>query len=114
MFENKTIGKKISLIVFLSGVGVLLLSSVAYVGMEYLSFQTEQLYKHPYTVSNCVRDIKYGIVAIHRNMKDVALAKDMESINVAAKAVDEEEAKVFKAFDKAEERFLGDKKDVLQ
>lgn len=68
---------------------------------------TEKLFKHPYSVSTNLRDIKIGIVSMHRSMKDVALAKDAEQIANASRAVDTFEKETFAHFDIVAERFLG-------
>lgn len=68
---------------------------------------TEKLFKHPYAVSTNLRDIRIGIVSMHRSMKDVALAKDAEQIAKAGRAVDAFEKETFGHFDLVAERFLG-------
>ena len=37
---------------------------------------SQNMYNHPLKVSNTVRDIKTNVIAIHRSMKDVALASN--------------------------------------
>ena len=73
---------------------------------------TVKMFEHPLVVSNAVRDIRAEIFAIHRNMKDVVLAENVEQIDAAMKAVDACEQKVFKSFDIISGLFLGDPEDV--
>jgi CHASE3 domain sensor protein len=44
--------------------------------------EVEDIYNHPFTVSNAVRDINISIYAANRSMKDVAMASDMKQFNL--------------------------------
>ncbi|NOZ75106.1 MAG: response regulator [FCB group bacterium] len=73
---------------------------------------TEEMYRHPFTVAKAVRDIRTDIIAMHRSMKDVALAENGDEIRTAKTKVDERERQVFKSFDIVFDRFLGDMSEV--
>ncbi len=73
---------------------------------------TDRLYRHPYTVTSSALEVQGHITAMHRSMKDVALATTPEAISAAVADVNQHETAVLEAFDLIEERFLGDKKDV--
>ena len=75
---------------------------------------TDKLYRHPFTVSVTVLEIQGAVTRMHRSMKDVALAKDAEQIDKAATAVTQDEAGTLKFFDTLQERFLGDKSDIIK
>ncbi|WP_350333300.1 methyl-accepting chemotaxis protein [Coralliovum pocilloporae] len=75
--------------------------------MNRLATQTEKLYKHPYAVGTNLRDIQVNMVAMHRSMKDVALAADDSQIATASGLVDQYEAQALKHFEVVRERFLG-------
>ncbi|WP_135080288.1 methyl-accepting chemotaxis protein [Terasakiella sp. SH-1] len=90
----------------------LILGVVSVSSLNTLSGLTEKLYKHPFAVSTKVLQVKAGIIAMHRGMKDVALAKNDEGITAAAKKVDVLEKEVLGYFDIINERFLGDKAKV--
>lgn len=90
----------------------LLVGVVAIFRMSELADLTEKLYRHPYAVSTSVRDIKSGIIAMHRSMKDVALAPDVEGINYAVNMVKSYENDIYAQFDLLSERFLGDPKTI--
>ena len=87
---------------------IILLGINALWRMNQLSNVTAKLYRHPYAVSNNVRDIQTDIIAMHRSMKDVALAQDNASIEKAAQQVNQYEKDVLLHFGIVEERFLGD------
>ena len=69
---------------------------------------TDKLYKHPLTVSTAALSANGNIVAMHRSMKDVALAKDNAGIDAAAARVTDLEKLVLADFDILRDRFLGD------
>jgi PAS domain S-box-containing protein len=77
--------------------------------MNILSEQTALIYDHPLTVSGAVSRINTNIIKIHRTMKDVALAEDIESIDEDSRIVDGLEDEVFRDFEIIKERFLGEK-----
>ena len=77
-----------------------------------LSQLSEKMYKHPFAVSNTVRDINSNIIAMHRSMKDVALSNNEIELENAIVSVNSLEKKVMQNFDFVLERFLGDKSDV--
>jgi methyl-accepting chemotaxis protein len=81
---------------------------IASVTASKLSKQTEKLYMHPLAVGNAIRDIEISLVAIHRDMKDVAMARSLEALDGAFAEANEENASVAPHFDILAERFLGD------
>lgn len=99
------------------GFGVLLLflgiiAGFAIVQMNSLADLTNELYDHPLTVSNAVRNVDIHIVKIQRSMKDLIMAQNDDQLNAAAKDVDENEKKVHQSLDTIMTQFLGDKKQI--
>ena len=74
----------------------LIMGGVALNAMGTLSELTVKLYRHPLTVSNAVLQVNADIIAIHRHMKDVVLAKDAAGVARAMYLVDGYERKVLK------------------
>jgi len=70
---------------------------------------TKKLYEHPFAVSNKVLEVNSDIIAMHRYMKDVALAKNTKELESAISSVDSHEANINRHFDLIKIRFLGDK-----
>lgn len=97
-----------------SAIGALILLMGAFSIKEAISLSsvTESLHRHPYTVSNATREVQTAIYAIHRDMKDVALARDPAAIESAIKSINTHEQNALEAFDIIEERFLGDMADA--
>lgn len=73
-----------------------------------LSTLTDKLYKHPYTVTTEVLEIKGKVIEIHRDMKDVALASTVDKMKEAADKVSTSEKEIMASFAILEDRFLGD------
>ena len=70
------------------------------------------LYEHPYTVSNAVRDVEIGIISIHRYMKDIVLAKNELELRNLKTNIDNIEKKVYSDFEIVKAQYLGNKHDV--
>lgn len=70
---------------------------------------TKNLYRHPFAVSNALLKADLDIIAMHRYMKDVALAQNTEELELAVSLVDRAESDAFEHFDFVMTRFLGDK-----
>nr|CRH04413.1 putative Methyl-accepting chemotaxis protein [Candidatus Magnetococcus massalia] len=70
---------------------------------------TAKLYRHPMAVSVAIRDIETNLVAIHRGMKDVAMAKSVPQMDAAFAKAEGYVEQVETAFKVLDERFLGDK-----
>jgi len=114
-FRNMKISHRLllgfGLIIFITGIFELF--AVSNINKMWQS--TENMYLHPLTVSTvskAVRDIRTNIVAMHRSMKDVALALDVAQVDQAKAKVDDYERQVYKSFDIVFDRFLGDMQDV--
>ncbi len=91
---------------------LLFLSIMSIYKLIYLSDLTQEMYNHPLTVTNATKNIQTELTSMHRYMKDVALAKTTEDIQIAVKKVATSEENVYKEFDIVFERYLGDKKDI--
>jgi signal transduction histidine kinase len=90
----------------------LIVGIVSMAKMETLADMTVNMYRHPLTVSNAVRDIRADIVAMSRLMKDLILAGDARDIESVMIEMNEYEKAVIRNFDIVFERFLGDQSDV--
>ncbi len=108
MFRNMKLSHKFAL----GFVLVLLLSTVVTVSsiiyLNRLAGFTRQLYDHPYTVHTESLRIQRNIIAIDRQMKDIALADDGVEIQNWVAEIKRLEAETLEAFDLLYERFRGD------
>ena len=95
------------LVIFTVGVG-----GTALYKLDRLSQLTVMMYRHPLTASNAVRDIQANIIAMHRSMKDIALAKNLEEIGTEARRINQIERDTFACFRTVSKAFSGDPEDV--
>lgn len=70
---------------------------------------TNNMYNHPFIISNSVLKVNVNIVKIHREMKDISMAKNNSDIENSIKKIDEFEEETYKQFDVIYKAFLGDK-----
>jgi methyl-accepting chemotaxis protein len=73
---------------------------------------TTQMYEHPFTVSNAVRDAEINMIKMHRSMKDVTLAENQDQLEQAVEEVDRLEKLVYKKLKVVKKQFLGEKELV--
>jgi len=107
--SNVKIGTRLGI-----GFGVMILliaitGGLAIRDIKTLSGLTAKMYKHPFTVSNAVLLIESDIIAMHRGMKDVALANDEAGIQAAIRQVEHYESEAYQQFEVVDDRFLGNK-----
>ncbi|MBI3445176.1 MAG: bacteriohemerythrin [Magnetospirillum sp.] len=112
MFANMKIGIRLGIGFALILAFTLMIGIVADTAADRQVEATYKLYRHPFTVTNALQEANTNIVAMHRSMKDVALAKTAEDLDKAVADVDAREKKVYERFALARERFLGDKADL--
>ncbi len=91
---------------------VVLLGAFSVFSIYRVGSVVENLYKHPFTVSNAVLRIKVNIYDIHRNMKDLALVENQQDFERYRLNVDRIERDTLKEFELVEDRFLGDLNEV--
>lgn len=108
MFNYKRIAIGFGLVICL----MIALGGVSLFQMRNIANDVDQIYRHPFAVSNAAKSIDYHLVSIQRYMKDVATAEDRAQIEVALVEVDEHEAEALKNFQIIFERFLGDKSQI--
>ncbi|MCK5671806.1 MAG: MCP four helix bundle domain-containing protein, partial [Spirochaetales bacterium] len=89
------IGSRLGLGFGLSILITIIVGSFALYEIHILSNLVKSMYNHPLTVSNSVRDIRADIIAMHRSMKDVALAETIEEVETAAEIVNQYEKQVY-------------------
>jgi len=105
MLESKQITLGFSLII----VTVLCLALNFQWQLSKLSQDNNDLYEHPFAVSNAANNINFHLVSMHRYMKDVVLSTNEQELMLAVKLVSTHESKVLSEFDLIFEKFLGDK-----
>ncbi|RKZ84944.1 MAG: hypothetical protein DRR19_17060, partial [Candidatus Parabeggiatoa sp. nov. 1] len=92
------------------GLILLLTSAVNIYGliqMDVLAGLTTKIYNHPLQVTRAVLTADGGIIKMHRGMKDVALAANVEEMEIAHTAVQQYEQEVFEQFAIMQKWILG-------
>ena len=91
---------------------IVLFSSIVnilyYRDIKELNKVTNNILKHPYTVSNSARDIDIYITAMYRSMKDIILSENETELNNSINLVRKNEQLIYDNFEILKERFLGD------
>lgn len=94
-------------------IGFMILLGIFSIYEQYfLSELTVKLYRHPFTVSNAIRDVNINVIKMHRDIKNAVLARNSASLEEAVESINAAEEKVQAGFSIIKERFLGDQKDV--
>jgi methyl-accepting chemotaxis protein len=112
MFNNLKIAYKLAAGFALVLILTLALGIVANSGIEELAGITTNLFEHPFVVTNALGEANMDIVAMHRGMKDVALAKSPEDIDKAVADVAKWETEFYDDFQRAKAAFLGNQADM--
>jgi len=90
---------------------ILLLSSAVniygLIQMDVLAGLTTKLFNHPLQVTRAVLSADNGIIKMHRSMEDIALATNVDDIEVARKLVHQYETEVFEQFAIVQKWILG-------
>lgn len=111
-FPKIKIATSISVVFSILLVCLLFLGVIGTQSLNDLSDITNKLYKHPFSVSNAVRDIQYRTTAIRLDMNNIKLAKTTEEIAIFKDQITTHEQSILKLFHLIEERFLGEHNQV--
>ena len=107
-----TPNSKIRLGVILIVLIVLLQGGFAFRQMNKLSQLTDDMYNHPLAVSKALLEIESHINAMHRAIKDVAIAHTPEALEVAMSALEEHEEHIQIDFLIIYDKYLGDRNQI--
>jgi len=91
---------------------IIFLYVVIIINFKKVDALNKEIIEHPFTVSNAVKDINIGIHAIHRSMKDVALAENKNDLDEYVSLVARHDSEIVSLFKIVEEQYLGNKEDV--
>jgi len=95
------------IVLLLAAMGSFLIQS-----MESLAKETENIYRHPFAVSNATRDIRIHLLSVQNNFKDMMLSRNGEACGILVERIHSNESKIEKQLDLINERFLGNIQDV--
>ncbi len=92
---------------------VALLGFVAWFQTSSLWEQTDGLYNHPLKVRRAIAELKGDVLMIHRKIKNMVIANDLQSIQSEIAAIAVLEANAFRQIDLISQAYLGPPKDVV-
>jgi diguanylate cyclase (GGDEF)-like protein/PAS domain S-box-containing protein len=108
MLQHKKIAVGFGLVTCL----MITLGGVSLSQMRNIALDVDQIYSHPFAVSNATNSIDFNIASMRLHMNDACYAKNSEEFNAAVAEIDRHEIDALKNFQIVFERFLGDKKLV--
>jgi len=108
MLENRRISLGFTLILIV----VICLGLNSQWQLSKISQNTDDLYQHPFAVSNAANNINYHLVSMHRYMKDVVLATNDNELTFAVEQVVLHENQALQEFDILFDRFLGNRSQL--
>ncbi len=93
---------------------VLLLSLGVYslTTLQSISNETENIYEHPFKVSNAVKEIKLNIISIHHAMEDMLLSTNEKERSNALIKITKLDHNTLQQFKTIFDKYLGDKQEV--
>jgi CheY-like chemotaxis protein/signal transduction histidine kinase len=105
-----TVGKKL-----FGGIAIILAATVfcciiSVIELRLVLTQTEELYEHPFTVNNAIKDVKIEMLLMSRAMKELIISSSKEDIIHMEKQLSDLDKKIAINLDIASQRYLGDKK----
>jgi len=112
MFENIRIRSLLLVsftLIIVSMIGVGLFATYQ---MGIIAKLTTNLYHHPFTVTNAIRDIHIVAYKIRTKVKDVGVARNLEELEKFVEEVNSTETELPPLFALVKERFLGNQQDV--
>ena len=106
LWQKMTLGFGLVILLMIAGGAVSIKTAISLSGL------TEKLYRHPLAVGTSIRDIQTQMVAIHRSMKDVAMAETLGQLEEYQRKVNRNVQNALEGFTVLDDRFLGDKKEI--
>ncbi|MDG3085846.1 ATP-binding protein [Vibrio hannami] len=111
IFRKISVKARLAIIISLSITCILASLIISLIQYSKMSNLVEDIYDHPVTVYHAVSEIALNIELINREMKDIALNKD---ISEAQKAISHLHRDTLSYFDILKERYLGDKTEIVK
>ena len=109
-----TLKQRLLLLQSLPLAGMIVILVAAFFGVAKVSTMLERLYKHPYAVATTIRSIESELISIHRDMKDVALARTPDEVVTIAESINKKLPRIENDLNLLEGRFLGDKSKISE
>jgi signal transduction histidine kinase/DNA-binding response OmpR family regulator len=86
----------------------LAISLIAITELDKIWSNTRNLYEHPFTAINIIKDIKISALNIRRYMLDLSLLKDQSDVEKIIPDIDDEETQIIQNFEKLDSLYEGE------
>ncbi len=111
-FKNFRIGTRLSYGFGLMFVLTLIVGVLAFYELLQLSELTVNIYRHPFTVTKALRDIRINVIDIDNYIKSLQNNSDRDSIDSVVHTIEEHEQNVQELFHLVSQRFLGEESEI--
>ncbi len=94
---------------------IILLILLAYISiykMLELSSLSQQLYEHPFVVTNATKEIQSKIISIQKDMQDILNSDSSDDLKISIESIKAKEAIINKEFKKIFDKYLGNRSDI--
>ena len=91
---------------------VLVLGALAWKQTDLLWLQTKEMYNHPLAVRRALGRVEASVLTIHREMKDLLLAKTDQEFSTHLQNIDQAKADTFTEINILRDRYLGPPGDI--
>ncbi len=91
-----------------------LLGAISFIEINSLGSLTTTIYNHPLKVSNAALSARTNIISMHRDMKDVVLAENPETLEQTINKVNDAEKRVFANLDTVKDSIIGSEGQSLE
>lgn len=91
---------------------VILLGIISYQQTEQIHLQTQTIFNHPFKVQRAIGLLNADIISIHRDMKDLFISTDEETIEQNLNKIKFWEADAFKQIEILNSQYLGPKHEI--
>ncbi|MEI8347339.1 MAG: MCP four helix bundle domain-containing protein, partial [Pseudomonadota bacterium] len=93
---------------------MVIIGTMACLRIDSIRNHTSELYQHPFTVTYTSWDFIESVQVMHKAMKDIALAKGPQALPSLLAKVNAKEEEGLEELKVMEERFLGDKQEIVR
>lgn len=110
--SSLSIVSKMRLVVIVVLVLLVLIGYLGNLGLSIMAETTNNMYRHPFTVSNAVREIKTHKLEIEGLLKDLILLKEDADVSLILNKIQQNDLHEIEDFKLIKQRYLGDLSDV--
>jgi CheY-like chemotaxis protein/HAMP domain-containing protein len=111
--SNLKIGTRLTIGFILVILQILIIGGMALHQMAQMAGLVNQMYEHPLTTGNTMRNIRSEIEHMHDQVQLLLFINNAAALDAVKRKIDASAQRVQAKFDRVEERYSGDKRDVI-